>query len=106
MGSLGGNKMQSTPLARLSPTSEMSHQTPRILTLQDISGKPLQSALLQTQQRQLSDSSASDLNSSSRQRRQHRVKKKKSGLSSSEDVSRMQNRNSSLVNSIDSSGRK
>ena len=30
----GGNKMQSTPLARLSPTSEMSHQTPRILTLQ------------------------------------------------------------------------
>ena len=32
--SLGGNKMQSTPLARLSPTSEMSHQTPRILTLQ------------------------------------------------------------------------
>ena len=50
---------------------------------------------------QLSDSSASDLNSSSRQRRQHRVMKKKSGLSSAEDVSRMQNRNS-----IDSSGRK
>merc|ERR1712183_884158 len=65
--SLSNNKMQSTPLARLSPTSEMSHQTPRILTLQvltshppttpttslncnsylqDISGKPLQSALL------------------------------------------------------------
>merc|ERR1719189_3172891 len=113
--SLGGNKMQSTPLARLSPTSEMSHQTPRILTLQDISGKPLQSALLATQQRhsgrmsQLSDSSASDLNSSSRQRRQHRVKKKKPPVSSSEDVSRdsrLHNRNSSLVNSIDSSGRK
>merc|ERR1711923_436587 len=44
------NKLQSTPLARLSPSSEMSHQTPRILTLQDISGKPIQSALLQTQQ--------------------------------------------------------
>ena len=83
--------------------------------LQDISGKPLQSALLATQQRhsgrlsQLSDSSASDLNSSSRQRRQHRVKKKKPPVSSSEDVSRdsrLHNRNSSLGNSIDSSGRK
>ena len=28
------NRLQSTPLARLSPSSEMSHQTPRILTLQ------------------------------------------------------------------------
>ncbi|KAM7290981.1 cadherin-related tumor suppressor [Ixodes scapularis] len=36
----------STPLARLSPSSELSRQTPRILTLQDISGKPLQTALL------------------------------------------------------------
>lgn len=39
---------QSTPLARLSPSSEMSAQQPRILTLQDISGKPLQTALLAT----------------------------------------------------------
>ncbi|XP_075544524.1 cadherin-related tumor suppressor fat [Dermacentor variabilis] len=39
-------KMHSTPLARLSPSSELSRQTPRILTLQDISGKPLQTALL------------------------------------------------------------
>nr|XP_018915731.1 PREDICTED: cadherin-related tumor suppressor [Bemisia tabaci] len=39
---------QSTPLARLSPSSELSQQMPRILTLQDISGKPLQSALLAT----------------------------------------------------------
>lgn len=39
---------QSTPLARLSPSSEMSSQHPRILTLHDISGKPLQSALLAT----------------------------------------------------------
>lgn len=38
---------QSTPLARLSPSSELSAQ-PRILTLHDISGKPLQSALLAT----------------------------------------------------------
>ncbi|GAB6027296.1 hypothetical protein CHUAL_001579 [Chamberlinius hualienensis] len=43
-------KMQSTPLARLSPSSELSQQTPRILTLQDISGRPLQSALLATSQ--------------------------------------------------------
>nr|CAG4643690.1 EOG090X0007 [Lepidurus arcticus] len=41
-------KMQSTPLARLSPSSELSQQTPRILTLQDLSGKPLQTALLAT----------------------------------------------------------
>lgn len=39
---------QSTPLARLSPSSELSSQHPRILTLHDISGKPLQSALLAT----------------------------------------------------------
>ncbi|XP_063532868.1 cadherin-related tumor suppressor [Cydia strobilella] len=38
---------QTTPLARLSPSSELSQQ-PRILTLHDISGKPLQSALLAT----------------------------------------------------------
>lgn len=45
----GGKLLQSTPLARLSPSSELSaQQTPRILTLQDISGKPLQSALLAT----------------------------------------------------------
>ncbi|KAK2725567.1 cadherin-related tumor suppressor-like [Artemia franciscana] len=43
-------KMQSTPLARLSPSSELSTQMPRILTLQDISGKPLQTALLATAQ--------------------------------------------------------
>ena len=42
----GAMKMQSTPLARLSPSSELSQQAPRILTLQDISGKPLPAALL------------------------------------------------------------
>ncbi|XP_034946688.1 cadherin-related tumor suppressor [Chelonus insularis] len=40
--------LQSTPLARLSPSSELSAQQPRILTLHDISGKPLQSALFVT----------------------------------------------------------
>ena len=40
--------MQSTPLARLSPSSELSAHNPRILTLHDISGKPLHSALLGT----------------------------------------------------------
>ncbi|XP_049764628.1 cadherin-related tumor suppressor-like [Schistocerca cancellata] len=48
-GAGGGPVLQSTPLARLSPSSELSaQQAPRILTLQDISGKPLQSALLAT----------------------------------------------------------
>ncbi|KAK3929465.1 Cadherin-related tumor suppressor [Frankliniella fusca] len=48
-GVVGGGRVQhqSTPLARLSPSSDVSSQ-PRILTLQDISGKPLQSALLAT----------------------------------------------------------
>lgn len=40
--------LQSTPLARLSPSSELSSQQTRILTLRDISGKPYQSALLAT----------------------------------------------------------
>lgn len=44
----GPRQHQSTPLARLSPSSELSSQRPRILTLHDISGKPLQSALLAT----------------------------------------------------------
>lgn len=46
--SSGPRTHQSTPLARLSPSSELSAQQPRILTLHDISGKPLQSALLAT----------------------------------------------------------
>lgn len=51
LNSQSANKLlphQSTPLARLSPSSELSSQQPRILTLSDISGKPLQSALLAT----------------------------------------------------------
>ncbi|XP_035916489.1 cadherin-related tumor suppressor [Anopheles stephensi] len=47
-GAAHARQHQSTPLARLSPSSELSSQQPRILTLHDISGKPLQSALLAT----------------------------------------------------------
>lgn len=47
-GPSSSRQHQSTPLARLSPSSELSSQQPRILTLHDISGKPLQSALLAT----------------------------------------------------------
>lgn len=43
-----GTRHQSTPLARLSPSSELSSQRPRILTLHDISGKPLQGLLATT----------------------------------------------------------
>ena len=88
-------KMQSTPLARLSPSSELSQQTPRILTLQDLSGKPLQTALLATSQvggvkdvmstserslnspvSQLSQSTSSIRNSSSQQATSQKKKKK------------------------------
>jgi protocadherin Fat 4 len=100
-GGGGGNNnsklLQSTPLARLSPSSELSHQTPRILTLHDISGKPLPSALLlqgsrQSQRSMLrgggrngrltssssSSSLASDLNSSARVRRRSKKIKESS----------------------------
>nr|CAG4640600.1 EOG090X0007 [Eulimnadia texana] len=115
-------KMQSTPLARLSPSSELSQQTPRILTLQDISGKPLQTALLATSQgggvkdvmsnserslnspvSQLSHSSGSIRNSS-----QATKKKKKPGDMvalglTAEEIERLNSRprNSSLVSTLD-----
>ena len=117
-------KMQSTPLARLSPSSELSQQTPRILTLQDISGKPLQTALLATSQvggvkdvmstserslnspvSQLSQSSGSIRNSS-----QAAKKKKKPGGDmnvglglTAEEIERLNSRprNSSLVSTLD-----
>ena len=121
-------KMQSTPLARLSPSSELSQQTPRILTLQDISGKPLQTALLATSQvggvkdvmstserslnspvSQLSHSSGSIRNSTS----QAAKKKKKPGDRgpdmgvalglTAEEIERLNSRprNSSLVSTLD-----
>lgn len=117
-------KMQSTPLARLSPSSELSQQTPRILTLQDLSGKPLQTALLATSQvggvkdvmstserslnspvSQLSQSTSSIRNSS-----QATKKKKKTGSDmgvalglTAEEIERLNSRprNSSLVSTLD-----
>jgi len=103
LNNLSSNKMHNTPLARLSPSSELSHQTPRILTLKDISGKTVQSALDSCNQQgrqsqrstrmspmgHLSDSSGSDLNSSTRNRR--RKKKKQHGLTA----------NSSLASTVD-----
>jgi protocadherin Fat 4 len=117
-------KMQSTPLARLSPSSELSQQTPRILTLQDLSGKPLQTALLATSQvggvkdvmstserslnspvSQLSQSTSSIRNSS-----QATKKKKKTGSEmgvalglTAEEIERLNSRprNSSLVSTLD-----
>ena len=111
--SLSNNKMQSTPLARLSPSSEMSHQTPRILTLKDISGKPLQSALLQANQSRHSqrslrtplsqnlhtESSGSDLNSSSRARRRKKKKPSPNTALTAEEIDRVNNR--SLVSTLD-----
>lgn len=55
---------QSTPLARLSPSSELSQQ-PRILTLHDISGKPLQSALHGSSERSLTSPAMSQLSGAS-----------------------------------------
>jgi protocadherin Fat 4 len=112
--------MQSTPLARLSPSSELSHQTPRILTLHDISGKPLPSALLmqgRQSERSLlrggrngrlspstssSSSSASDLNSSARARRRSKKMKEMGGGGfepggSAASAGRLSGRNSSMV---------
>ncbi|KAA0192694.1 hypothetical protein HAZT_HAZT002492 [Hyalella azteca] len=114
-------KMQSTPLARLSPSSELSQQTPRILTLQDLSGKPLQSALLGASQgpgvKDVLSNSERSLNSpvshmsqssGSMHASSQATKKKKHestvnmGLSSDE-IDRLNHRprNSSLVSTLD-----
>ena len=53
-GGLMNHPHNQTPLARLSPSSEISHNTPRILTLGDLSGKPLPPNLLSEQGRGLS----------------------------------------------------
>ena len=124
-------KMQSTPLARLSPSSELSQQTPRILTLQDISGKPLQTALLATSQvggvkdvmsaserslnspvSQLSQSSNSMRNSSQATKKKKKGSGSGSGTNDSmamalgltvEEIERLNSRprNSSLVSTLD-----
>ncbi|ODM97824.1 Cadherin-related tumor suppressor [Orchesella cincta] len=118
------NVLKSTPLARLSPSSELSQQTtPRILTLQDISGKPLQSALLATTQKDAMSQSERSLNISQSSSRSSMVnassqgttKKRKKGVGDSntsmtigltaEEIERLNNsrhkNNSSLVSTLD-----
>ena len=63
------NNLNNTPLARLSPSSEMSHNTPRILTLKDLSGKPLPTSLLTEQSERSLNSPVSHFSSSSRHMR-------------------------------------
>ncbi|XP_065342592.1 cadherin-related tumor suppressor [Cloeon dipterum] len=104
-------KMQSTPLARLSPSSELSQQAPRILTLHDISGKPLQSALLATTQsakdvlsnseRSLNSQSSGSLHASS-QGTKKRTADAAKGLTA-EEIERLNSRprTSSLVSTLD-----
>lgn len=104
-------KMQSTPLARLSPSSELSQQAPRILTLHDISGKPLQSALLATAQsakdvlsnseRSLNSQSSGSLHASS-QGTKKRAADAAKGLTA-EEIERLNSRprTSSLVSTLD-----
>jgi len=82
--------LHNTPLARLSPSSEMSHNTPRILTLKDLSGKPLPSSLLTEQSERSLNSPVSHFSSSSRVRN--------SGLTS-ENVARFNNQQTSNVTS-------
>ena len=59
-------QFNNTPLARLSPSSEMSHNTPRILTLKDLSGKPLPTSLLTEQSERSLNSPVSHVSSGSR----------------------------------------
>ncbi|XP_059476479.1 cadherin-related tumor suppressor [Neocloeon triangulifer] len=105
-------KMQSTPLARLSPSSELSQQTPRILTLHDISGKPLQSALLATAQsakdvlsnseRSLNSHSSGSLHASSQGTKKRVNEPGGKGLTA-EEIERLNSRprTSSLVSTLD-----
>jgi len=60
-----------TPLARLSPSSEMSHN-PRILTLGDLSGKTLPPGLLVEQSERSLNSPISHVSSNSRHSHHHR----------------------------------
>ncbi|XP_044747791.1 cadherin-related tumor suppressor [Coccinella septempunctata] len=114
---------QTTPLARLSPSSEMSAAHPRILTLHDISGKPLQSALLATtsssggvgkdalnsnSERSLNSPVMSQLSGQSSGSRKNQVPPPVSNQSSgmtltSEELERLNSRprNSSLVSTLD-----
>ena len=65
---LGKRKPQkhNTPLARLSPYSEVSHNTPRIVNLGDLSGKGLPPGLLAEQSERSLNSPVSHVSSASR----------------------------------------
>ena len=92
--------LKNTPLARLSPSSEMSHQTPRILTLGDLSGKPLPPTLLAEQSERSLNSPISHISSASAGRHSHHMKQGSGGLTS-ENVARFnkQHANSSTPRS-------
>lgn len=104
-----GGLMQNTPLARLSPSSEISHNTPRILTLGDLSGKRLPPGLLAEQSERSLNSPVSHVSSGSRHSRHHN---NRGGLTS-ENVARFNsgngtgvryangNNTSTLVNTLD-----
>ncbi len=82
-------QLNNTPLARLSPSSEMSHN-PRILTLGDLSGKSLPPGLLVEQSERSLNSPVSHVSSNSRQSHRHHLQQQQQqhrGLTS-ENVAR------------------
>ena len=105
-----GRNNLNTPLARLSPSSEMSHNTPRILTLKDLSGKPLPTSLLTEQSERSLNSPVSHFSAASSSGRRGHART--SGLTS-ENVARFNNisqshqrsttpkNTSTLVNTLD-----
>lgn len=105
-------KHQNTPLARLSPSSEMSRNTPRILTLGDLSGKPLPPVLALQEQSERSMNSPVSHSSSHSHRIRHHHQTSSSphhrGLTS-ENVARFNGQRatpqkSALVNTMDMVG--
>ncbi|XP_059080013.1 cadherin-related tumor suppressor-like [Tigriopus californicus] len=105
----GGSKHQNTPLARLSPSSEMSHNTPRILTLGDLSGKPMPPTLMSEQSERSLHSPISHLSSSRSSRHRSPRSRHQRGLTS-ENVARFNQHSvtppqkSTLVNTLDMVG--
>ena len=93
-------KHHNTPLARLSPSSEVSH-APRILTLGDLSGKTLPPGLLVEQSERSLNSPVSHISSGSRN--SHHIQNR--GGLTSENVARFNQRatpqKSTLLNTMD-----
>jgi protocadherin Fat 4 len=103
-------KHHNTPLARLSPSSEMSHNTPRhILTLGDLSGKSIPSAALLESERSLNLNSPVSHVSAASNRSRHSPAAHLGGRGlTSENVARFnhhqrtaQQKSSTLVNTLD-----